>query len=145
MLIAKVQDNQVLEVADYRAMFPDTSFPANGPDADWMVENSCLPVTVWLAHEDNQKLIPAEPYILDDQVYTVVVEDKTADELEADKQSLAARVRAERNRLLSDCDWTQLADAPVDSVIYAKYRQDLRDITKQDGFPVSVIWPESPK
>ena len=145
MLIAKVQDNQVLEVADYRAMFPDTSFPANGPDADWMAENSCLPVTVWLAHEDNQKLIPAEPYILDDQVYTVAVEDKTADELEDDKQSLAAKVRAERNKLLSDYDWTQLADAPVDSVIYAKYRQDLRDITKQDGFPFSVVWPESPK
>ena len=145
MLIAKVQDNQVLEVADYRAMFPDTSFTANGPDADWMAENSCLPVTVWLAHEDNQKLIPAEPYILDDQVYTVAVEDKTADELEDDKQSLAAKVRAERNKLLSDYDWTQLADAPVDSVIYAKYRQDLRDITKQDGFPFSVVWPESPK
>lgn len=144
MLIAKVQDNQVLEVADYRAMFPDTSFPANGPDADWMAENSCLPVTVWLAHEDNQKLIPVEPYILDDQVYTVAVEDKTADELEADKQSLAAKVRAERNRLLSDYDWTQLADAPVDSVIYAKYRQDLRDITKQDSFPFSVVWPDKP-
>ena len=142
MLIAKVKDNQVLEVADYRAMFPDTSFSANGPDADWLAENSCLPVTVWLAHEDNQKLIPAEPYILDGQVYTVAVEDKTADELEADKQSLAAKVRAERNKLLSDCDWTQLADAPVDSVIYAKYRQDLRDITKQDGFPMSVVWPD---
>lgn len=144
MLIAKVQDNQVLEVADYAAMFPDTSFPANGPDAEWMIENSCLPVTVFLPHDETQKLIPAEPYILDGVVYTVVVESKTAEELQADVDSKSAKVRSERNAKLAETDWTQLADAPVDPAVWAAYRQELRDVTKQPNFPTFIVWPVKP-
>lgn len=53
-------------------------------------------------------------------------------------------VRAERNRLLAECDWTQVADAPVDKEAWAAYRQALRDITAQEGFPESVVYPEKP-
>ena len=56
----------------------------------------------------------------------------------------AAKVRADRNQRLSDCDWTQLADAPVDRAAWATYRQALRDISKQAGFPWQVVWPEKP-
>lgn len=56
----------------------------------------------------------------------------------------AARVRDDRNARLAACDWTQLADAPVDSLAWASYRQALRDITAQTGFPWSVEWPEIP-
>ena len=54
-----------------------------------------------------------------------------------------AIIRAERNRLLSDCDWTQLPDAPVDAAVWATYRQELRDITTQTD-PFAIVWPESP-
>ena len=54
------------------------------------------------------------------------------------------RIRAERNRRLSDCDWTQLPDAPVDAAAWAAYRQALRDVTVQDGFPWDITWPEQP-
>ena len=37
MLIAKVNGNTVLEVADYRELFPDTSFPTNGPNDDFFI------------------------------------------------------------------------------------------------------------
>lgn len=53
-------------------------------------------------------------------------------------------IRSERNRLLFECDWTQLPDAPVDTATWASYRQALRDITTQTGFPWAVNWPESP-
>ena len=53
-------------------------------------------------------------------------------------------VRQKRNRLLSDCDWTQLSDAPVDQSAWAAYRQALRDVTKQEGFPENVSWPVAP-
>jgi len=53
-------------------------------------------------------------------------------------------VRKERNTKLSECDWTQVADAPVDKAVWATYRQELRDITKQSGFPWSVTWPDAP-
>ncbi len=54
------------------------------------------------------------------------------------------RARKRRNKMLSDSDWTQVADAPVDQAAWATYRQALRDITKQDGFPISVEFPIEP-
>lgn len=56
----------------------------------------------------------------------------------------AQSIRSERNRLLSDCDWTQLPDAPTDAEGWANYRQALRDITTQEGFPTAVTWPIPP-
>lgn len=56
----------------------------------------------------------------------------------------AQRVRDDRTKRLADCDWTQLADAPVDHTAWAAYRQDLRDVTAQAGFPWDVVWPEQP-
>lgn len=53
-------------------------------------------------------------------------------------------VRGERDDLLQGSDWTQVADAPVDQAAWAAYRQALRDITQQDGFPHEVVWPEKP-
>lgn len=54
-------------------------------------------------------------------------------------------IRFERNSLLSQSDWTQVADAPVDKTVWATYRQELRDITKQEGFPDNVTWPVRPE
>lgn len=54
---------------------------------------------------------------------------------------MSASVRAERKRLLQESDWTQLPDAPVDQARWAVYRQALRDITAQPGFPNNVTWP----
>lgn len=56
----------------------------------------------------------------------------------------AAAVRRERNEKLSACDWTQLADSTADKAAWATYRQALRDITKQDGFPWNIVWPTEP-
>lgn len=58
---------------------------------------------------------------------------------------LADQVRAERDRLLAASDWTQVADAPVDQAAWASYRQGLRDIPQQAGFPENVVWPISPE
>lgn len=49
--------------------------------------------------------------------------------------------RAQRNQLLANCDWTQLADATVDASAWAVYRQALRDVTKQPGWPWTIDWP----
>jgi hypothetical protein len=55
-----------------------------------------------------------------------------------------AEIRQMRNAILADSDWTQVADAPVDQAAWATYRQALRDVPQQDGFPGSVVWPEQP-
>ena len=52
---------------------------------------------------------------------------------------------AQRNALLANSDWTQLADVPLTAEMkaqWATYRQALRDITDQSGFPDQINWPE---
>jgi len=67
----------------------------------------------------------------------------TQAELESIVQSANARKR--RNKLLSASDWTQVIDAPVDQAAWATYRQALRDISAQAGFPATVVWPTQPE
>lgn len=57
----------------------------------------------------------------------------------------ADQVRAERDQLLAASDWTQVADAPVDQAAWADYRQALRDVPDQVGFPADVAWPVEPE
>jgi hypothetical protein len=57
----------------------------------------------------------------------------------------AAEVRAERNTKLASTDWTQASDVPQavkDS--YVSYRQALRDVPNQSGFPNEITWPVAP-
>jgi hypothetical protein len=59
-------------------------------------------------------------------------------------EELAAQARLRRNDMLTVSDWTQMPDAPVDRQAWAAYRQALRDVTGQDGFPLNIIWPTAP-
>lgn len=59
-------------------------------------------------------------------------------------ERLAEIARAERNRLLSASDWTQLPDAPIDQAAWTEYRQALRDLPSQAGFPADITWPIAP-
>lgn len=57
----------------------------------------------------------------------------------------AAEVRTERNTKLASTDWTQASDVPQavkDS--YVSYRQALRDVPNQSGFPNEITWPVAP-
>jgi hypothetical protein len=67
--------------------------------------------------------------------------EPTPAEIEA---RLASEARAIRNRLLTASDWTQVADAPVDQAAWAAYRQALRDVPSQPGFPATIDWPVAP-
>lgn len=53
-------------------------------------------------------------------------------------------IRDKRNRLLSDTDWMALSDVTL-AEPWATYRQSLRNITSQVGFPYSVTWPTKPE
>lgn len=66
--------------------------------------------------------------------------------IDATKMSsqLAAEAREKRNELLQASDWTQVADSLVDKAAWAAYRQELRNITAQDGFPHVITWPTAP-
>jgi hypothetical protein len=55
----------------------------------------------------------------------------------------AKSVRDERDRKLAETDWMALSDVTM-SAEMTTYRQALRDITAQEGFPHSVNWPVKP-
>ena len=58
---------------------------------------------------------------------------------------LASIARQKRNELLKQSDWTQLNDIPEDTqLLWQPYRQELRDISKQPGFPTEIEWPTPP-
>lgn len=143
MLVASLDD---LKPIDYRAAFPQTSFSANGPSDEFLADMGYVKVNAFRQHNSTtEKLIPCKPVLEDGWVYTVAIEPKTKDELDADIASQAASVRAQRNKLLTESDWTQINDSPVDKAEWAAYRQSLRDISTQDGFPLNVVWPNKPE
>jgi hypothetical protein len=55
-----------------------------------------------------------------------------------------ANPRIERDRLLLESDFRMIPDSPFDKAAWGAYRQDLRDLTKQVGYPDNVAWPEAP-
>jgi hypothetical protein len=56
----------------------------------------------------------------------------------------ATNVRSSRTVMLKDSDWTQIADSTADKAAWATYRQALRDVTAQAGFPWTIDWPVAP-
>lgn len=64
---------------------------------------------------------------------------------EVTPEEKAQQIRARRNSLLAASDWTQGKDIPdTISQPWAAYRQQLRDITDQPGYPDTVTWPVRP-
>jgi len=60
----------------------------------------------------------------------------------------ATAVRAERDKLLASCDWMAIKAFEAGSTLsveWATYRQALRDVTAQAGFPHEVTWPTKPE
>ena len=56
----------------------------------------------------------------------------------------AVAMRKQRAEKLAECDWTQVEDSPADKTAWATYRQALRDISAQEGFPWTITWPDAP-
>lgn len=145
MQIAVIENNAVARVGDYREVFPNTSFPASGPSDEWLAENGAKKVNLFKEHDrDTQRLEACDAYDDGDFVSVVQVVDLNDDELAAISAGKAVAIRAQRAEKLKACDWTQVADAPVDQAAWATYRQALRDITAQPGFPTTVEWPHDP-
>lgn len=87
--------------------------------------------------------------VFTDRAATATEAAQTAAEQEAAYKAMkdaeqAKSVREQRKTKLTECDWTQVIDAPVDQPAWATYRQALRDITAQAGFPWTIEWPVQP-
>jgi len=146
MLLVKTSNGQVEQfpytLGDFRRDNPQTSFPKDIP-VEILNSYSVYPVTE-LTKPDYDPLVQS---ILRDAMpeleansnewqvgYTV--ESKPQDEAERN-------VRSKRDQLLAETDWMALSDVTMSSEM-TTYRQALRDITDQEGFPYSVTWPTKP-
>jgi hypothetical protein len=87
---------------------------------------------------NRQRCEIAAPTLINDEWVTTWTLTQIPDSEEA------AKVREQRNEKLKESDWTQVADAPVDKAAWATYRQALRDVTSQAGFPWTIEWPTIP-
>lgn len=121
----------------------------------------------WVNYDRNTELLSADGYLP-----VVVIEEPTAEKPivkyrkvngqieqyaeaapvpavpEPTEEQQEMQIRAQRNLLLTQCDWTQLPDAPLTTEQkqeWAEYRQALRDVPEQTGFPENVIWPLVPE
>lgn len=132
---------------EFRNMFPNTSLPnpltesaINGLGGDVVFEGP-QPTATRYQIVSRQGVIQ-----LGDKWYTnYVAVDLPPEACTALDDQQAAAVRTDRNSRLAACDWTQVADAPVDKAVWATYRQELRDITSQPGFPWEITWPVAPQ
>ena len=126
---------------------PHISFPKTISD-ELLETYNVFPVTPAASPKNNsynEKVVQVDPVLVNAQwVETYEVVEMTPEELAAETEIQETMVRAERDRLLKATDWTQLPDTPVDPEFYGPYRQSLRDIPTQAGFPWEVVWPDSP-
>lgn len=77
------------------------------------------------------------------------IEDNVSELLQLAKakeyNDLAEKIRAKRDKLLADTDWTQCTDCQLSNTqkeAYRVYRQALRDVPEQAGFPYQVVFPK---
>ncbi len=83
----------------------------------------------------------------EDLIYREMVIAERVDEV-AQNTATATAVRLERDRRLAGTDWTQLKDSTLDDVamvLWQSYRQALRDVPQQAGFPATIDWPVEPE
>ena len=66
--------------------------------------------------------------------------DKTSDEITEENNRLASETREQRTKLLAETDFYALSDVTMSDAMKA-YRQALRDVPAQEGFPSDINWP----
>ena len=136
-----------ITIGDYRELFANTSFNANGPSDEFLAANNAKKVTLFKAHDRlTQKLVQCAAYDDGEFVSVVQVESLTSKEIQAAKDSAMANIRATRNQLLNACDWTQAVDCTIaKKTEWATYRQALRDLPSTVTEPRTFsAWPNNP-
>ena len=143
-------DTYPYSVGQLRRDNPNTSFPKQIP-ADMLESYGVYSVT----EADQPSYTPRTQNIAQESIPSLVggvwtvgwtVTNKTSEETTEYDNTMAGVNRDKRNSMLTDTDWTQVADAPVDQIAWATYRQALRDITSHANWPnlSDDDWPVSP-
>lgn len=150
---------QLVTETEFRNLYPDTSFPQ-------ILIPEILTDFNAVAILEGPHTVPNSPYEYNQRdgieeingnwftkyilgpiftdTETLTAEEQLADYKQQIDEDRAKQVRLMRDQLLKDSDWTQVLDVSINRELWAAYRQELRDMTAQDGFPFVIIWPKKP-
>ena len=136
---------QVMYESEFRSLHSNSSLPPltkevlNDLGADVVFEGAqAQPTRYQIGFRDGVEQVDGKWFT------KYSVSDLDADGIALKDEEQAKSVRATRNSLIAECDWTQVEDSPVDKAAWATYRQELRDLTLQAGFPFDVTYPTKP-
>jgi hypothetical protein len=137
--------NYPYTINELRNSYPNTSLPSELTDEaliEWdmhVVQPTPMPV------DYTKNITEGTPTLIDGVYYKSWNQtNATSEEISYRIENQWEQVRVLRNQLLSECDWTQLADIPTETKeLWTSYRAQLRDITSQSN-PFSINWPVKP-
>lgn len=141
---------EIYTIGQLRRDNPQTSFPRNIPD-DLLAAYDVYPlVPTERPVTDHTKNVVEDVATLGEGVWvqTWAVTDATPSEIEQRLHERAQSVRSERDFLLQATDWIVIrsfAGGPGITQAWGSYRQALRDLTAQAGFPFQIVWPTKPE
>lgn len=141
-MYALIENGEITRVnIDFPAVVNGVSFSKESTEEDART-NGLVPIVgdEPAYNPERQRLAGPQYQLSGDQVQRVFTVEQIPD---AEK---AGQVRADRNAKLAASDWTQGKDIPDNiSSAWATYRQALRDVPSQAGFPWTVQWPTQPE
>jgi hypothetical protein len=152
MLYVKAIDNQIVAYpysqTDLVRDNPSTSFPAGGISPASLAEWNVFPVHFAdqpMVDPRAQRVLELAP-LFDGQswIQQWAVEAIPQAEIDAMTDQQAASVRADRNARIAATDWRVIKALEEGNGLdfdVATYRQALRDVPSQPGFPWNVVWP----
>ena len=149
-MYVKIVNNAVdtfpYSIRQLRSDNANTSFPVTMTDAmlaDWGVYPVTVATKPSTAHNEIAEHNSAPTLV--SNVWTL---GWTKRSLTSDETDLEAKIaRRDRDELLAESDWTQMADSPLTDAKkteWATYRTSLRDVPDQTDFPTSITWPTKP-
>jgi hypothetical protein len=137
--------NYPYTIKELREAYPNVSLPAELSEealSEWGVY---FVTSTPMPNDYTKNIIEGTPVLTDGVYYQNWIQTNASQaEIDYRIENQWFFVREIRNGLLSECDWTQLADIPNETkAIWSEYRQSLRDITSQTN-PFSITWPVKP-
>ena len=154
-MYALIQNNSVQKFPyspnDLREDNKNVSFPEKMSDA--LLESWGVFKVTTLARPDVSNDSFAEqkqnPEFVDSKwVLGWEVKTKTQEQIQQETNAASEKARKIRDNLLSECDWVVIKCFESSQSIpsqWASYRQALRDVPQQNGFPSNIVWPVKPE
>ena len=137
--------NYPYSIPQLREAYPNVSLPSELTDESLIEWDMYVVLPTPYPNDYTKNITEGTPVLTDGVYYQNWVETPaTESEMSYRIENKWTDVRELRSQLLTECDWTQLADIPTETkAAWTEYRQSLRDITSQSN-PFSINWPVKP-